>query len=354
MLRADGAAACGGPRARDVQLADQPVRRPGQPAGAMGARRQVAVPCHDHAACPGVEGLAGEQVDDEVVGAPGPGVVELDAGRDPAAARLTLGRVPVERDHDPQAGRPPAREAGQQPGDAAIVASAADGMQQVVAVHQEQLESVLVPGAAHQPGRLRVATIAACSFSSTWMVSSIVARSRSPACRNCSAGVKPPATSSSMSPTTRAGTAPSTATRLLGMGAPADLERILTSARGTALALAHLPSPPRRTLVFGGPGLARELGGCRPGDRPVHAGGPGAGSGCRGCGRRLRPHPRAPLRGRGCRAPGRLLRGHEPGPRLSGPGTADGRRRRHGGGARRGLRPAARPRHRQAGAGPPA
>jgi HAD superfamily hydrolase (TIGR01450 family) len=47
--------------------------------------------------------------------------------------------------------------------------------------------------------------------------------------------------------------------RLQGMGAPALPEHILTSARGMALALAHLPSPPRRTLVFGGEGLAREL-----------------------------------------------------------------------------------------------
>jgi HAD superfamily hydrolase (TIGR01450 family) len=48
--------------------------------------------------------------------------------------------------------------------------------------------------------------------------------------------------------------------RLLSMGAPASPERILTSARGTALALAHLPRPPQLTLVFGGAGLARELG----------------------------------------------------------------------------------------------
>jgi HAD superfamily hydrolase (TIGR01450 family) len=47
--------------------------------------------------------------------------------------------------------------------------------------------------------------------------------------------------------------------RLHGMGAPASEERIFTSARGTALALAGLPSPPRRAMVFGGPGLAREL-----------------------------------------------------------------------------------------------
>jgi HAD superfamily hydrolase (TIGR01450 family) len=47
--------------------------------------------------------------------------------------------------------------------------------------------------------------------------------------------------------------------RLEGMGAPAPLEHILTSARGTALALAALPEPPARTMVFGGDGLRREL-----------------------------------------------------------------------------------------------
>jgi HAD superfamily hydrolase (TIGR01450 family) len=47
--------------------------------------------------------------------------------------------------------------------------------------------------------------------------------------------------------------------RLAGMGAPVTTERILTSARGTALALAARPRPPRLTMVFGGPGLMREL-----------------------------------------------------------------------------------------------
>jgi HAD superfamily hydrolase (TIGR01450 family) len=47
--------------------------------------------------------------------------------------------------------------------------------------------------------------------------------------------------------------------RLAGMGAPAVTERILTSARGTALALAALPESPQLTMVFGGPGLVREL-----------------------------------------------------------------------------------------------
>ena len=47
--------------------------------------------------------------------------------------------------------------------------------------------------------------------------------------------------------------------RLEGMGAPAPLEHILTSARGTALALVGLPQPPRLSMVFGGEGLRREL-----------------------------------------------------------------------------------------------
>jgi len=47
--------------------------------------------------------------------------------------------------------------------------------------------------------------------------------------------------------------------RLASMGAPAAPERILTSARGTALALAGRPHPPRLTMVLGGPGLASEL-----------------------------------------------------------------------------------------------
>jgi 4-nitrophenyl phosphatase len=47
--------------------------------------------------------------------------------------------------------------------------------------------------------------------------------------------------------------------RLRGLGAPAVPERILTSARATAIALAGRPDPPRRTLVFGGSGLTREL-----------------------------------------------------------------------------------------------
>jgi HAD superfamily hydrolase (TIGR01450 family) len=47
--------------------------------------------------------------------------------------------------------------------------------------------------------------------------------------------------------------------RLGAMGAPVRLDTILTSARGAALALADRVQPPRLTMVFGGPGLAREI-----------------------------------------------------------------------------------------------
>lgn len=47
--------------------------------------------------------------------------------------------------------------------------------------------------------------------------------------------------------------------RLLGMGAPVAPDRIVTAARATALALASWPRPPRCVMVFGGPGLGREL-----------------------------------------------------------------------------------------------
>lgn len=50
------------------------------------------------------------------------------------------------------------------------------------------------------------------------------------------------------------------ADRLASMGAPVELDRILTSGRGTALALAAMPRPPRLVMVFGGEGLRRELG----------------------------------------------------------------------------------------------
>lgn len=47
--------------------------------------------------------------------------------------------------------------------------------------------------------------------------------------------------------------------RLQAMGVPAMPDRILTSARATALALAERPEPPRRVMVFGGQGLTREV-----------------------------------------------------------------------------------------------
>jgi HAD superfamily hydrolase (TIGR01450 family) len=47
--------------------------------------------------------------------------------------------------------------------------------------------------------------------------------------------------------------------RLEGMGAPVVADRIVTAARATALALTEVGKRPRTTMVFGGPGLSREL-----------------------------------------------------------------------------------------------
>ena len=47
--------------------------------------------------------------------------------------------------------------------------------------------------------------------------------------------------------------------KLEGMGAPVSLERIMSSARATALYLAHADPPVNRVLVVGAPGLRREL-----------------------------------------------------------------------------------------------
>jgi glycerol-1-phosphatase len=47
--------------------------------------------------------------------------------------------------------------------------------------------------------------------------------------------------------------------RLDSMGAPVTAASIVTAARATARALAERSSPPRRTMVFGGPGLGREI-----------------------------------------------------------------------------------------------
>jgi glycerol 3-phosphatase-2 len=47
--------------------------------------------------------------------------------------------------------------------------------------------------------------------------------------------------------------------RLEGMGAPVAADHIVTAARATALALTEDGDRPRITMVFGGPGLSREL-----------------------------------------------------------------------------------------------
>jgi glycerol-1-phosphatase len=47
--------------------------------------------------------------------------------------------------------------------------------------------------------------------------------------------------------------------RLAAMGAPVQADRIVTAARATALALAERPDPSGPVMVFGGPGLWREV-----------------------------------------------------------------------------------------------
>jgi glycerol-1-phosphatase len=47
--------------------------------------------------------------------------------------------------------------------------------------------------------------------------------------------------------------------RLASMGAPVRLDRIVTAARATAMALAERPEPTGPVMVFGGPGLWREV-----------------------------------------------------------------------------------------------
>jgi HAD superfamily hydrolase (TIGR01450 family) len=47
--------------------------------------------------------------------------------------------------------------------------------------------------------------------------------------------------------------------RLRAMGAPVSGDRIVTAARATAMALVERAPAPRCTMVFGGPGLAREI-----------------------------------------------------------------------------------------------
>jgi len=47
--------------------------------------------------------------------------------------------------------------------------------------------------------------------------------------------------------------------RLLGMGAPAGPDSVVSVARATALLLAEEPVRPRCVMVFGGPGLVREI-----------------------------------------------------------------------------------------------
>ena len=110
-------------------------------------------------------------------------------------------------------------QARQEPGGAALVATATHGMQQVVAVDEQHVE-VSGLGVARHRALSPAATIAACSSSWTSTASSIAAPSPCRACRRCCRAVPPQATSSSTSRTTRAGIAASTWSGCGAMGAP--------------------------------------------------------------------------------------------------------------------------------------
>ena len=92
----------------------------------------------------------------------------------PRVTRVRLpspaGGWPSSADHDAQVLRSPAGQARQQPGHAALVAAAANIMQQVVAIDEQQLQLIDAAAAVH---RLRgsAATIRTCSFSSISTVS---------------------------------------------------------------------------------------------------------------------------------------------------------------------------------------
>ena len=109
------------------------------------------------------------------------------------------------------------------------------------------------------PGARARATIRPCFSWSIWTASSIAGRRRCPAWPSSSAAERRSGDTIIYVTNNSRWHRTEYLARLAAMGAPARLEHILTSGRGTALALAHLSRPPRRTLVFGGPGLAREL-----------------------------------------------------------------------------------------------
>lgn len=194
--------------------------------------------------------------------------MELDAGRDATSAALAGGRMSIECDDDAQRFGSPAREAWQQPGDSCCVPIVVHRPEQVVAVDQQQLD-LLASGAPSQP-RLSPRPGSSVAVSRVGYhqavlllvdLDGVVYRGPEPVPgmpellmrREAAGDIIIYVTNNSRWHRSEY------QDRLLGMGAPATPDRILTSARGTALALAARPVPPHLTLVFGGPGLTREL-----------------------------------------------------------------------------------------------
>jgi HAD superfamily hydrolase (TIGR01450 family) len=208
-------------------------------------------------------------------------VPDADPRRERApVAEPSIG-VPVERDDDRQFGRPPRSQSRQEPRDAPGVTTPAHGVQEVVAIDDDELDQVEVgvrPGPVgagrargyHQPVLLIVD------------LDGVVYRGLTPV----------PGVPEVLSRRAAGGDIIAYATnnsrwhrsdyeaRLVSMGAPVQPDRIVTAARATALALASRPDPLDHVMVFGGPGLGRELrdAGLRtvaPTDRGLAAG-PGA------------------------------------------------------------------------------
>ena len=167
--------------------------------------------------------------------------------------------MPVERHQDVHPLRSPPGQRRQEPGDAALVAPAAGGVEEVVAIDEQQRDAVRAPPGGRRAGRagagyhqavLLLVDLDGVVYRGPEAVPGMPELlSRRAAIGDTIIYV----TNNSRWHRTEY------LARLAAMGAPARLEHILTSGRGTALALAHLSRPPRRTLVFGGPGLAREL-----------------------------------------------------------------------------------------------
>ena len=184
---------------------------------------------------------------------------ELDTSGDARTAALTRSSVAVERDQDAQGCRAPVGQSRQQPGHAALIARPAHIVQHVVAVDKQAFETFRRLTRRHDALSLVGATIV--SVLLLVDLDGVVYRGPSPV----------PGMPELLTERAAAGDIIVYVTnnsrwhrddyleRLSGMGAPVAADRIVTAARGTALALADRAGDGRRTMVFGGPGLVREM-----------------------------------------------------------------------------------------------